>query len=297
MTPALTFESNRPPGTQQLGVVIAATEMEVTQTWLPESIDALSAGDVIQRTITRRASGTTAMMMTPIAGEAPDGVRVYVGDPIVQDRTDRGSSTAERVDTIKYQFERAGTFTIPATTIIWWDAGKNDLKQESMDGKTVSVRADASTLADADVVQVEPPITGWLFAFAMAACAIGGLIFAIIYRRRVRPVDPEAETARRLLAACRSCDAQHAYAAFLAWKRVVIDNGKGRQLEELMHGDGAEFGSEIEGLSRRLFSASVAAEPWSGAGLAATFTATRRILLHEHRALDTDQSLPLLNPR
>ena len=107
-TPELRFQSNRPPGSESLGVVIAATDFETSQVWIPNNPTTLQPGDVIQRTITRTASGTTAMMFQPASRSAPGSVRVYLTDPIVADETDRGQSTAKRIDTMKYQFERAG---------------------------------------------------------------------------------------------------------------------------------------------------------------------------------------------
>ena len=126
-TPELRFQSRRPPGTEKLGEVVTATEMKVTQTWKPDAIDTLTAGDVIERTIRRRAAGTTAMMLPPVASDAPEFVRVYMADPIVQDQTQRFQSTDERNDTIKYQFERAGTFQLPGVSLSWWDVQASEL--------------------------------------------------------------------------------------------------------------------------------------------------------------------------
>ena len=60
-TAELRFESKRPPGTESMGVVISATEMEIRQSWnpQPDAIEQITAGDVIERTIFRTAQGTT----------------------------------------------------------------------------------------------------------------------------------------------------------------------------------------------------------------------------------------------
>ena len=113
VTPNLRFQSKRPPGTDAMGIVVAVTGMDVTQTWNPHAMDAVAAGDVIERTITRRATGTTAMMLPPVATDATEGVRLYSADPVVEDHIERGASTAKRRDRIKYQFERPGTFQLP----------------------------------------------------------------------------------------------------------------------------------------------------------------------------------------
>ena len=87
-TPELTFLSKRPPGTESLGVVIATPTLESEQSWQPADQVSVDPGDVIERTITRRAVGTTAMMLPPATIDAPDGVRVYTSDPIVDDKKD-----------------------------------------------------------------------------------------------------------------------------------------------------------------------------------------------------------------
>jgi hypothetical protein len=63
----------------------------------------LQTGDVVVRTVTRNAEGTTAMMLPPVPADAPEGVRVYFGPPFVLDKMERGDATAQRTDTVKYQ--------------------------------------------------------------------------------------------------------------------------------------------------------------------------------------------------
>ena len=113
--------------------------MQATQRWKPQSLDAVNAGDVIERTISRRAPATTAMMLPPVSADAPDGVRVYPANAIVQDHTERGASRAERIETIKYQFERPGTFELRDLSVIWWDLDAGELKRKTLPGKTIDV--------------------------------------------------------------------------------------------------------------------------------------------------------------
>jgi hypothetical protein len=139
LTAELRFRSKRPPGTDNLGVVVAVQDMEATQSWKPQSLDAVSAGDVIERTISRRATATTAMMLPPVSTDAPEGVRVYPANAIVQDHTERGASRAERIETIKYQFERPGTFELPDMSLVWWDPQASTLQRKTLPGETINV--------------------------------------------------------------------------------------------------------------------------------------------------------------
>ena len=89
VTPELRFQSKRPPGTDALSIVVAVTNMQVTQSWNPQAMDTVVAGDVIERTITRRATGTTAMMLPSVSFDATEGVRLYSADPILEDHVER----------------------------------------------------------------------------------------------------------------------------------------------------------------------------------------------------------------
>ena len=99
----------------------------------------LIAGDVIVRTISRRAIGTTAMLLPPVPATPLDGVKIYNSSPMVKDNTDRGSLTSTRVETLKYQFEKAGTFELPAITVRWWDIEKDELVSSTLAGQTFNV--------------------------------------------------------------------------------------------------------------------------------------------------------------
>ena len=88
MTQELRFQSRRPPGTGNLGVVVAVTRMEASQSWNPHDVETVAAGDVIERTITRNATGTTAMMLPAVSADAPEGVRQYAADPVVADHVE-----------------------------------------------------------------------------------------------------------------------------------------------------------------------------------------------------------------
>ena len=169
-TQELRFQSTRPPGTEHLGLIVAARNMEVSQTWQPATIGPVQAGDVIARTISRRAVGTTAMMFPPIPIETPAGVRYYATDPIVQDFTERGASGAERSETIKYQFERAGTFQLPDLAVTWWDPDAGELKRQLLPGRLIDVQNEA-VVADTTAPTPRSPWQAviWSLTIGMAA--------------------------------------------------------------------------------------------------------------------------------
>lgn len=296
ITPELRFRSERPPGTEQQGVVVAASNMEVTQTWQPDSNGSARAGDVITRAIVRRATGTTAMMLPPIDIETPPGVRHYVTDPTVQDFTERGAAQAVRSETIKYQLERPGTFALPDLAVTWWDTNARALKRVTLPGKTVDV--DASEFVE-EPLAADPEggwrLAGWLLAFGMALFMLRKPVERWLIARRIRFNDPATAAGRRFLAACRSNAAAEAYAAGVQWQRATgreEHNSSGR----LPPGIATGFEREWSLLSRYVYGGGDLNRPWEGKRLAVAFIELRRAQGPTTRERNPSDGLPALNP-
>jgi len=299
-TQELRFQSTRPPGTEHLGLVVAARNMDVSQTWQPGTIGPVQAGDVITRTISRRAAGTTAMMFPPVAIETPEGVRSYATDPIVRDFTERGASRAERSETIKYQFERPGTFALPDLSVIWWDSDAGELKRETLLGETINVVGTvAAAVAPApSSPQHSPAILLLAFlAIGLAAWLGHKSVLGVIAVWQARRNNPEALAARRLLVACRGGDASGAYAALLDWKRAVSARDEATRLAMLLQSSlGDDLQREWAVLSRRVFGSQASDAPWSGRPLCEAFARVRHGLDQTARTGRAVSALPALNP-
>jgi hypothetical protein len=301
-TQELRFQSHRPPGTESMGVVISATTMQIRQTWNPEPAGEIDAGDVVVRTVTRLAEGTTAMMLPPVSADAPEGVQVYPATPEVQDKVERGDASARRVDTVKYQFQRAGTCALPDLTFTWWDSDQEGLRSEVLPGLTINVLAASTPEMPPDEVQDDSSST-WTYPF------IGLLVMALpvwflrkplgrwitgwrVYRNR-----PEAVAARRLRVACMSDDASAAYAALMAWSaaRRTTANGGSVDSPLLALEQHDELREQWEALSQHLFAPEPAGTTWSGGQLWNAFRQSRsRRNRGSHR--QQPSALPALNP-
>src|SRR5580704_6793111 len=88
--PALMFHADIPAAARSLDYFLPTTRLTIGQRW-SSPLTNLRAGDSIERTITVTATTMQAMLIPPLPLEAPDGIRVYQEEPIVQDqKTDRG---------------------------------------------------------------------------------------------------------------------------------------------------------------------------------------------------------------
>jgi hypothetical protein len=300
-TQELRFQSKRPPGTESMGVVVSVSEMKIEQVWQPTLTTEIDAGAVIQRTITRTAEDTTAMMFPAVVASAPDGVRIYDQQPLVEDKTERGAATAYRSDTIKYQFQRAGTFTLPDMQFIWWDPKQEELKRETLRGTTINVTASEPTTASTiDTLENTPTPWGKVLG-AMVAVGVVVLLIGVPTRKLVahwRAVRnrPESRAARELRAACHSNDAAAAYSALSAWlstmRRKFDADAVNSILNEVDH---SALREQMDIISQQLFAAKVEPATWDGRDLWAAFRRYSQNLTHTAPRRQMS-SLPALNP-
>ncbi len=301
-TPEIRFQSNRPPGTEKLGVVIATTQMDVEQTWTPKETDSVNAGDVLQRTITRTAVGTTAMMMPPASSNAPDGIRVYTSDPIVEDKTARGASSAVRSEILKYQFQQAGTYELPELSFAWWDAQAEELKRDRMPGKTVNVAGVVTEREVSETVAAKAdgsrwPVVAWILGIGLIAWFCHKLFKKLVGEWQTKRNSPQAAAARRVEAGCRLNDASAAYAALLDWKRAILSSGtrSEERFTQTKHQTGLH--NEWDALSSYVFGAQPGNTMWSGRRLNAVFAKSRAAFEEGQYDQSETSVLPDLNPK
>ena len=300
-TPELRFESKRPPGTEAMGVVVSATAMKVQQTWNPLPNGEFKAGDVIVRTITRSAEGTTAMLLPPVSVDAPAGVQVYSGTLDVQDKAERGDASAERTDTIKYQFQQSGRFTLPELTFMWWEPKQEKLESESVAGLEIDVAQAEVATQMIDEEQSGQP-SNWM------AVGIGLLVFGfvawLVHRPLVRWMSawsahhnrPEAIAARKLHAACKANDASAVYSALMAWLATGRSSDGENRIERFLELEQQRpLREHWQTLSRHLFASESVSSPWNGKLLWTEF-AQARSRLNRRPRLSGHSALPSLNP-
>lgn len=273
------------------------------------------AGDALVRTIITFAPQTQAMMIRPSKVEAPAGVRVFAGDPQLSDAAhdSAGNTGGSRTDRLTYVFEHAGTYTLPAIKVEWFDPvtrkpGESEAPEVKVD---VAAAPHLAGLSPTGPHAARLPGEGgtawrlWLWAAGGAPVLLLGWLLlhwarprvarlrrALAARRSARAAGSEARLAA-LLQACRANDAPAAYRALGAWSRTVW----GKAPSEWVAGTGdAALVSAVDGLERRLFGVGTSTGQWNGselAGLLPKYGPAHRPV-RAHRA--TPAALPPLNP-
>lgn len=213
------FSATVPPGIDPSGPVLAASRVSVEQTWSPDLASAhLKAGGAITRTITRRATGVPALGMAEFRFAAPDGVRVYVDPPEVNDRVARGVVDGSRTDKVTYVFERSGDYALPALTQPWWDVDARQARSTILPGTAISISAASqgrggwhAALRDNGLMLVVA--AGGLLLLA----AVAPVLVSRVRRHRTLYRESRAFARKTLLDAARGGDAAATWRAFTVW--------------------------------------------------------------------------------
>tara|TARA_R110000850_G_scaffold106369_9_gene217716 strand:- start:1302 stop:2537 length:1236 start_codon:yes stop_codon:yes gene_type:complete len=286
MSETVDFESKRPPGTGADSLVVTANSMTVNQTWSTDPDTLIPAGGILTRTIKRQATGTTAMLLSPFEIPEMAGVRIYSTEPRVVDKSERGESSAERVDTIKYQFERGGDFEIPELNFTWWNPDSSEVKVETFPGRTIKADGPVIVVSAAQKEQMK-----WIIPLIILALA--GLLWlawkpAARWRQRWHDYcnRPETLAARDVKHACAQSDATAAHQALLRWNLTVspADSDASTALQQ-----------EQNHLSSYLYSGATQTR-WDGSALASAFAALQRDRRQSSRLQKSAAVLPDLNP-
>lgn len=194
-TTALPFSVKRPPGSEHLGTVISARDLELEERWYPFPGDEeVKAGTAFTRTITFKASDVPGMIFPPFPADNIDGIGIYEQRQL-QDSDHRGTLIGVRQDKITYLCQRPGQFTIPETRFTWFDLDNQELRTEILPERTLHVVANPAmgSLDAPDSGGITHALAGtqtknkWIGG-ALAFLIIAGLAYLTSRNQRVRDI-------------------------------------------------------------------------------------------------------------
>lgn len=305
-TREMTFTAKLPPGAEGLSTVITTHELTVKESWKPDPGKA-SVGDAFTRSVTIRAKDVPGMVLPPMRWDAPEGLAVYPATPAVSDAADRGEVTGRRVESVTYVCERAGTFTVPALSLTWWDLGEKKLKRVRLPARTFEV-APVVLLPENEsehVASERGRSHSWRFvAVGLAVGCLALLWFARArleewwQRCRLAFVTSERAAFARFRKACRSGDPRAIYRTLISWLGHLSSGTATAPMDWLMSRFGdAALTNQLVGLEGELFGQLSAARPaaWSPSELYHEVSRARQTL-RKHPIRHRSAGLPPLNP-
>ncbi|QGQ24543.1 protein BatD [Gimesia benthica] len=284
--PAAQVKIERPPGNSAQDFLVTTGSFKLKERWDPQPGSA-AQGAVFQRTISQEADQVTGMALAPPPEAVPAGVRLYLGQPTVSDKTERGAFIGTRVDTLTYQLQEAGTWTLPAIRYQWWDPEKKAFGSQTLPAVTFEVQGTAVPVTD--VPAEASPKSIYIRLAVLGTC----LVVMYWQRRRIRNGlrwigqhwnSPERVAARKLLAGCRANDP---HATQRAWQIWLNCRGADASISPELKAAVQELQSTLYGVNQ--------SAGWQGARLAAAFRANRRTDKKSGRKKQS--ALPALNPK
>ena len=130
-TDSLAFSAAIPPGLTTDDQWVAAPAFSARQRF-DRDVSTLAVGDALEQTIVLSAEDTMAMMLPDYAAPALEGLKAYPLPPQLNNNSNRGQTTAERVETVSYIAQAPGDFILPARDIHWWNTATQELTLVSL---------------------------------------------------------------------------------------------------------------------------------------------------------------------
>lgn len=127
-------EGSEPSATMTHSLVASAVRLEQT---FSSDLQQLNVGDVIERRIEVRASGTLGMLIPPLIWPDVSGFRQRSLSAVVDDKTNRGEFVGIRQEIRQYTLLADGDLTLPPIEFSWWDGQQwqfSELAEQSLKG-------------------------------------------------------------------------------------------------------------------------------------------------------------------
>ena len=254
-TTAVLFIARTPPGAEGLGTVIAARNLKVTDEWKPEPKSA-RVGDAFTRTLTVTADDVPGIVFPSFRLDGVNGLGAYPKEPAVNDRTERGALTGQRIEAVTYVCEGAGTVTVPNRALTWYDLEANELKTVKLPGRSFTIAPDPKPEPPSPSPEPQAAHTNW---WRMGAVLGVGLLLGVALLVRLGPwcVRRYAKWSRsepadfmRLRRASRSDEPHALFIALVRW----LDHSDSGSLEDFARrADDPELTRAITDLSNALY--------------------------------------------
>lgn len=117
---------------------LPATSLLVTDRF-SEPLDQVHVGDSLTRTIEIKALGQLDSALPPLNQQYPGQLKSYPDQPKLHSQNNNGTLESTRVESVALVPTKAGTITLPAVTIPWWDTVNDVERYARIPAKTLQV--------------------------------------------------------------------------------------------------------------------------------------------------------------
>ncbi|MGB5324366.1 MAG: BatD family protein [Pseudomonadales bacterium] len=125
---------------------LPATEIELRETWSDSNSDA-EVGQPLTRSIEIYAVGLPGESLPELVQDNIDALNRYPEKPAFITEPWSGGIAGKRIDTYAYIPTRAGTYTLPALSLTWWNTERNRAETATLPARTFAVKASSAIAA------------------------------------------------------------------------------------------------------------------------------------------------------
>ena len=123
---------------------LPAAEVQLVEQWSDEDKQ-FKVGEPITRTLSIFADGLMGAQLPKIPLTEVDGLKQYPDKPVLNDNTKTDGIIGGRQEKVAIIPTRAGSFTLPAIELPWWNTKTGKLEIARLPQKTITVAGAAST--------------------------------------------------------------------------------------------------------------------------------------------------------
>lgn len=230
---------------------LPAQELTANEEWSPPTGHS-QVGEPITRTITLSAVGLSGEQLPDLSNLTADGFNIYPGQPKIATTANDKAVLGQRVIKLTYIPTKAGTLTIPALTLPWWNTLSQKNQTLILPAKQLTVaksnnnHTELSTASStADAVSTTPKIKEnsannyWLWLIIILVTTAWLLTLWLWWRQQrhnqIHPKQKEdVKGLTAIKAACQQNNPQAAKAALIAWAQTVWPQQKCRNLADVI---------------------------------------------------------------
>ena len=315
--PALSLDVQAAPANWGGKAWLPARALSLTLDGWPGAQDTVRVGQPVNLTMNLQATGLSFDVLPALSMPTLDGAKVYPDKPVTSNRVSGQWLVGRRQQAFAIVPERAGTLTIPATTLKWWNVLTNSMEVAQIPERSLTVlpaigaAPAASTSAPVSTSSTALGTTSgapgvraggtrwrWIALASIGLWLLSVLAWWLWLRRRsaAATVDPSPQASARqlqqaFLAAARGDDVPAQIRCLLVWARA--ERPLIQHLGELAHAlDDAKQRAAIDALQQRHYAA--ASPHGAAADLAEVFK--RGFVWRTPVAGDPGSDLPPLYP-
>ena len=243
--PAVSFEAKSVPSDGGKAAWLPARQLSLSVDGWPDAQTPLRVGQPLNLTMTLQATGLSYEALPALSLPPLDGATAYPDKPVTGTRVDGQWLVGRRQQSFAIVPDRAGTLTIPATTLKWWNVQTDRMEVAQIPAHSVTVlpavgatAVQPSTLTATSSISTPSAVTAtttassipwrWIALGSLGLWLISGLAW-LLWRRRPRTPSVIAPTLARassaqcqqaFMAAARGGNAAAHVRSLLAWARA-----------------------------------------------------------------------------